>query len=823
MSQLLAAVLSLLCLASCTAKAQPAVEWSQSYHVWTPPSDWSKFDYVSLDLENVSSEPFELYIEVRDPKSNDYWNRANLIFTLGPGRQKLNFPTRLYAGESLRPGRPLDVYSIKSVTLARGDNQEGRLVRFYGGELKTGLKASERGIHAFDFGPRGSAVMPGFVGADSYAVYDAEKKYGWVKAKFWTPYERACWVNGPDSLTEDCLMPYEGSFRVDVADGDYEVAVAYDHPGPFWGEFATWERRRVLIGGKAVVDEQDDARSSFKRYFKNETSLPLDAKELADAFGPGRVAIRSFPARAKGGFIDISFANNSCPDRPCFGLAVSTIIVAPKGKMQPFLDELDAVRKTEFAQRSRWAEDGVRRVQLPAQRETLAASLGDYDHRFWDFSPTGDEKELRLEIESADATLKKSLSAGWLQPRVRRRDPQASSVGLSEDLVVFDAPIRARKGQTLRALVKWAPEALAAGSSHQAKLLVKSGTETLASFPIKARVRKQALEPVPFGIGPFGDRVLERWWPGVEDSPRLQALADEGFRLMRQSGLTSYTFEPLVARAGKAWDFSNINVTMKDAKSRGFVELVGYTHFLRDEDACRSTMKAAEWGDLFKRLESESVRNGWLPLTIVLCDEPEGEETARVTRMIAQLPKIPPTARVRWSVTTHIDAASTNSSHRALVNAMTLPTLADFEIERLPKNWIFYNNLSRWNFGFRSWTLHKHHGMKGRLAWTWNQNSADPFNPLDTREDDYRWCTSLSSGKLACTGAFYEDVVEGTRDLRRALTLARLASTPKSPAAERAGKLLEQVKDNAGQKSLSAGQIADWAERSEELLSESGF
>ncbi len=821
MSRLLAIVLC-LALGACQAKATGPTEWSKSYYTWTSPRDWSDSESVSLDLENVSTESFSLSVEIRDSESRDYWSRSNLSFNLRPGRQIITFPTRLYAGESLRPGRVLDSRNIVSVILARGDAQEGRLIRLHALGLEAGLKLSKRGIQAFDFGPAGSSVMPGFVDVSAEHLYTPQRGYGWVGARFWNPYARSCWVSGPDALSEDCLMPYAGEFRLDLPAGAYELALAIDHPGPFWGEFPTWERRRVFVNGKALVDESDDAAQSLKRYFRSEQLLPRNADELALHFGPGRVPLRRYEINHAGGPLLMAFENKECPDKPCFGLAVSALLVAPQGKLRPFLTELEALRRADFAQRFRWVPSKPRGA--PAEKlPELVASTTERDQVLAEFAFAKAAHDLRLVVHSADPQVVKSLSASWVQPRMRRLDPLGTSVGLIDDLVVQSSTARADAGQVLGALVEWKPEALEASKRHQADLRVLGPQgEILATRSLSLRVRAKSLSSVPFALGPFGHEILERWWPEIQSTPRLQALRRQSLDLMRSIGLTGFSFEPRIVVKGKSFDFSEITQVMEEARARGFVALLGYGAVFRDEDACHSKRSKADWSRLFTQLEEESLQKNWLPLTLVMCDEPEGDELGRVLTWVNSLPVRSKNARVKWSVSTHIEKGS-SSEHKSLAGKTPTALLADFENSELKGPWIFYNNLSRWNFGYRTWALFEAGGLEARFAWTWNQNAADPFNPLDAREDDYRWCTSLASSQLACTLEFYQKVSRGVQDIRRALTLQLVANDSRSQRRAEAQKLLNEIRSKISSKSLDDSVLATWTDRAETLLRESGF
>ncbi len=82
--------------------------------------------------------------------------------------------------------------------------------------------------------------------------------------------------------------------------------------------------------------------------------------------------------------------------------------------------------------------------------------------------------------------------------------------------------------------------------------------------------------------------------------------------------------------------------------------------------------------------------------------------------------------------------------------------------------------------------------MKFRLSWHWNAAAGDPYYALDSREDDYSWCSANANGDLIPTITFERDIREGVDDYRYMLTLARLVrEKPNHPAASAARKLLD--------------------------------
>src|SRR5689334_18420366 len=64
--------------------AQTSFVWSQSYFGFNGSMDWSAYDYIELDVNNLDDATIPFVVEVKDRDSVSYWTRANQPFVLGP-------------------------------------------------------------------------------------------------------------------------------------------------------------------------------------------------------------------------------------------------------------------------------------------------------------------------------------------------------------------------------------------------------------------------------------------------------------------------------------------------------------------------------------------------------------------------------------------------------------------------------------------------------------------------------------------------------------------------------------------------------------------
>jgi len=804
-------------------------DWNRSYVGFSGPEDWRPYTALRLVIENRAARSMTLRVEVRDASSHDYWSRANLAFALAPGRNEIRVPTELFAGESLRPGRALDRARIKSVIFARDAGDDGLALRIFDVRFVREPRARDAGVYAWDFGPEDSAVFPGFEAVGPGTVYTKERGYGLVEAKLWQPYRQACVVRGPDSLAQDCLMIAQGGFRADIPKGRYRVTTIIDHPGPFWGEFPIFRRRVVRAQGKVVVDETEDPAGALARYFRNEKSpTPLNKEELFVRFVGARQPEKTFEVEVGTDGLRLDFLNEGCPQIPCFGLALASVVAVPLGSRggADFLSDLTRKRRQEF--------EGLSRFESPApepspaeplvvtpQKQKLIVLRADDALGEWRLVASA---ALNLQAEIVDwqgPGAPPTAKVGWGRDRLVRLEPEGSRVGIRERHLEWRATeaLSARQARTLFASFRFGADA--PPGTYRAKLRLRAAKKVLKEVPVELRLLPYVLPETDIPFGPFGHTVLETWRAELQGSPRGRELERKSLERLRGAGLAQFSFSPLLKLEGKDTktkvDTTEVDRIMALARAQGFRALVGYGNVLRDFDACRADFSADTWKAIFRELELRAKLANWLPLTLVLCDEPEGDDIAAVAERARRWPSISARARVRWAITTHTEQGL-RDPHQALVKGTPEPFLAEFTMEHLPKSWTYYNDLSRWSFGLRILGL-RAQGLAGRLAWTWNQNAADPFNPLDGREDDYHWCTSVASGDLVCSVDWYRNVAGGVRDYRRALLLQRLLKDkPKAASSKAAQAWLDALAKRARERTLGEGELIQLSQQLDDFL-----
>jgi hypothetical protein len=169
-----------------------ALRIDRSYAVMDGTQDWTGYDYLKADLYTDGKDPLELYVEVRDTATRDYWTRVNYTTVVPPGRSTLVLPVKqLYVGEKSRPGRMLIVNGITRFVLSIGDKPAAPL---YVDDIRLERdESAERvqfdGLYALDFGTGASPVMQGFTQVTPATVYSKGRGYGLKDARIWRAFD----------------------------------------------------------------------------------------------------------------------------------------------------------------------------------------------------------------------------------------------------------------------------------------------------------------------------------------------------------------------------------------------------------------------------------------------------------------------------------------------------------------------------------------------------------------------------------------------------------------------------------------------------------
>ena len=321
-----------------------ALRIDRSYAVMDGPQDWSGYDYLKADLHVETDDPLQLYVEVRDSATRDYWTRVNYTTVAPPGQSTLIIPIKhLYVGEKSRPGRMLMLGSITRLVFSIGEHPQAPLfvdnVRL---ERDNSMQqAAFDGLQAFDFGSSTSPVMDGFQPITPGTIYSQGRGYGLQDARIWRTFDAL----QPDPLYQDFVCIERGGLAVDVPNGRYRVFVNIDSPSGFWGEYQVYRRRGIVAEGEPVVTDKMEFAQFQEKYFRFWNVEDQPADNTFDKYQKAYFREKTFDVEVTDGQLNIEFQGEN------WGCCVSAVVIFPVAKAaqgEAFLKCVEQKRRFYF-------------------------------------------------------------------------------------------------------------------------------------------------------------------------------------------------------------------------------------------------------------------------------------------------------------------------------------------------------------------------------------------------------------------------------------------------------------------------------------------
>jgi glycosyl hydrolase family 123 len=809
-------------------EGKKALRLDKDYAVMDGPQDWTGYGFLVADLFHGAAGPLDLYVEIRDASTRDYWTRVNYQTVVPPGESRLIIPlAQLYVGEKSRPGRKLDLARVAKLVFGIGDAPPAPLyldrVR-----LEPGDRIEEflfEGLRAFDLGTGSSPVMEGFTQVTPATIYSKGRGYGLKDARVWRAFDAL----QPDPLYQDFICIESGGLAVDVPDGAYRVFVNLDSPSGFWGEYQTYRRRAVLAQGKEVAVDVLDFDTFRKRYFRSWDTEDLPADDTFDKYQKDRFREKAFDVEVKGGRLEIGFAGEN------WAACVSAVVIFPASKAAEgsrFLKHIEERRRFYFenyfkrvlhrptgdplapsdGDRSRGYivfhrdfMDELYYNDTPAREEvggplTGEAFAGEYEPVALGILPLQDLGKVRVRIDELtgpSGTIPASaVDAGFVSYRITRVTAEGSVYTIAPRYIMPSSTVDMPEGI---ARLFWLTVRIPAGAKpgvYRTEVGIVPEKGRASKVPLELTVRKGTLDPVDIPAGPWGYAIGVPW-PGGDPAAESfnRELISKGLRRLRDYGFTTFSGIPEVAYRGfkdgkPELDFARADAQMAAAKDAGFLAVVSYGAGLSGLDGYsrdEGRMKEAGFTDyaeflraVYAVVQKHAADRGWIPVYWNIGDEPIGDDLLRSIENAQAYRKAFPAGPPTFTAASSFRGSDQKDPHFLLSRALHVADWNEHDeasvnlLHAAGGEWAFYNGGDRWTYGSYLYKAAKQFGLKFRISWHWNAAAGDPYYALDCREDDYAWANASPAGDLI-PAVHFERVREGLDDYRRLLTLARLA------------------------------------------------
>ncbi|HYF50810.1 MAG TPA: glycoside hydrolase domain-containing protein [Planctomycetota bacterium] len=821
-----------------------ALKITASYASMDGKQDWSGYDYLKADMYTDSKEPLEIYVEIRDTQTKDYWTRVNYSTVIPAGKSTFLLPVKqMYIGEKSRPGPMLKLAEITRLVFAVGDKPTGAL---YIDNVRLERDDSMRealfdGLKAFDFGSKASPVMDGFTQLTPETRYTKESGFGILNADVWRAFD----VLQPEPLYQDFICFRSGGIAVDVPNGVYQVFVNLDSANGYWGEYPVYDSRAVIAEGKEVVKDTHNFESFKKNYYRFWDTEDSPAENTFDKYQKRFFQEKRFEVEVADGQLNLEFRG------PGFACAVSALMVWPKAKAaegEKFLKFVENRRRFHFdnyfkrvlhqptgdplaptdAEKNRgyvvftrdymsdiYYNDTPFKAEIgkPVEGEAFA---GEYEPITVSLVPLKDLGKVTVAISDLTGAGGKIPSSvidpHYVSYRLSRSNMEGSINTITPRLLMPRNSIEVKNGvtRTFWFTVKTPADAKPGEYTGQITLTPENGAA--AQVPVKFRVRSGKLDPVDVPAGPWGHSI-DIPWNGPEAHAWNDSMITKSLKKLREYGFTTFSGIPYCSLQGfkdgkPVIDFSAGDAQMKRARELGFtLPVVTYCGFgnlnLYYKDT--AAMQKAGFNDysefikaVFTEIQKHADENNWLPVYWNIGDEPIKDDLIRSAENAEAYRKAFPKGPPYFTAASSFAGKNTNDPHYRLSKALHVAdwNLHDEDSVKLIHDaggdWAFYNGGNRWTFGAYMYKAVRQFRMKFRISWHWNCAAGDPYYALDCREDDYAWCNGSPNGDLIASLTF-EKNREGLDDYRQLITLERLAKEKAgTPAAEAATKLINE-------------------------------
>lgn len=559
--------------------------------------DWDQYDYLEMDVYNPTASFVEFFLTMADTKSTNYWSQLNHKSTLAPGWNHLNFSLTQYVGErgSQRYQRGLELPRLNKIfVVADLAKRLGKKHKFLidNVQLSSSKNISlSEDIKTFDFTSQKAQFDPAFTPVLTRHNYTSKRGFGFINPRFWR-VEDSQYVG--ESLRYSIGL-LNGSFRVDLPNGRYRIALVMDKLGlwdpPFWSD------RTLSLNGQVVFKE---SRSNGLEYLKDllifEDTIPTPKDHPFDLYFNRLFQSIEKEITVTQGHLTMEFSGDES------AISLNRLVIWPSN--QKFEQSI----KQELALKDRQEIDRLTRL-LPAKKSAavkkvsvIAPDLKLHPHEArpaiaqeinWVAAP-GERKQAVVQVDPSELTTIhfKSIDlrskTGSIIPglKISHLISQWTSGDLNHETYrlagKYLEPIVGQKiavkPNELTFLVIGLKVPESENGEFTGELQLSLG-KTEFVIPIKLAILKTPLPSIDFPVGFFGmDPIPTSYFKGrgLEDirrKARFQAL-----ELMQEAGMTALSGLPATPYNSetKSFDTRELDATLKRAQELGFQKIYTY-------------------------------------------------------------------------------------------------------------------------------------------------------------------------------------------------------------------------------------------------------
>ncbi|MDD1783955.1 hypothetical protein LRP49_22505 [Enterovibrio sp. ZSDZ35] len=663
---------------------------------------------------NFSNKNVILVIRADDSINPGYADRANIERVIPPGEFELQVP---FASLRTPHGKQLSLNKLEQMIIFPGSNESRFMIS--SSQVYT-PKPLAKGVYAWDLGPQGSAIWPGFK--------PLTIESGLLSGKALRPIDRSARMQVADPLTIDGIRGIDYA-SLPLPEGEWQITLWLRDSGE-WEFLPHPLKREILANGKRVHLQNLTPSQWISRVYLQGKEHTVTPKSTSwSHFGKREDHRITFSVTSDGTPVELALSGDNVDAQ-----FVSGILAVPTSNPL-VLDMLTRQRQTWWEKNwpvSAWTAWPTGQTKLKAAHAEGKAAAGTSAFMTFMFEQGNAKGSPLVMLEQpSNNSIRLPASYHWSQWQLTRSH-LASSLLKADDKRLRHGIMPENNGVAMprRVIVRIdVPEGTPAGHYQGQLTIMLSGRKLNAPFSLDVLDAK--LPPLHKPVGVYLEKPVHFGW-----FPELAALADEAMlcdlTFMRKLGLTGVSPPyPTPSNEDQLSDFESMSHTLHQL---GYIESMAYAPAKRLSQAIGTSSAASVVADIESN-HKQRLQHGpyWS-----IADEPSNPGNVDLFKeMHRHFSLTAPDAKLAGHLNHKEDREYLDMFDLVLVNdgfGIDKNEVTDTQ-RNDRKVWLYNLPFPRAASGFYLWQS----DADGFLKWHGRMPTADPYDPTDGREFDVQF------------------------------------------------------------------------------------
>ncbi|WP_231870090.1 hypothetical protein [Grimontia celer] len=673
--------------------------------------DVSVTSMLVVSGNNLSNTDAIAVIRADDTKNPGYADRANIERVIPPGEFNIEVP---FASLRTPGGRSLDLKSLQQIIIFPGRAERGFALT--GARVMT-PKPLGKNIFAWDLGPSGSAIWPGFQPLTPNSPM--------VTGRSIHPIDRSTRMQAADALTFDGIRGID-TLTLPLPAGNWQVTLWLRDAGE-WEFLPHPLKREILVDGKAVYRQNLSPKNWIDNVYLGLREIKVSPESSSwDHFGARKSDRVTFDIKSTGKPVKVTLKGDS-PDAQF----VSGILAEPADNPL-VLEMLTRQRKLWWDRNwpvAAWTKWPTGQPKLSTKEKTVSAAPGTSVLIPMEFEQ-GNLPGAPMVMLKQPSQEKGRLSASWHWSQWQLTRTHLSSTLLApNDNYLRHGLMPENQGVALprRLMVRVdVPEAQAPGDYQGEVQVILQGK--ILKAPFNVSVLDVSLPALEKPVGIYLEKQVQFGW-----FKELTAIGDMAMvcdlKFLRKLGLTGISppfATPHNEDTQKEFDALSDNLNML-----GFTSAMAYAPAKRLSQSIGVGNAANVVADIESRYKQRLQPTPYWSIA----DEPSNPGNVDLFKeMYQSFSMLAPDAKLAGHLNSDHDKEYLPMFDLVLVNdgfGINVDQVKETQKDDR-EVWLYNLPNPRAASGYYLW----HSGADGFLKWHGRMPTADPFDPTDGREFD---------------------------------------------------------------------------------------